>query len=71
MVVVVYLLQNYYQADHCKWTRDIDDEAATDWQQRLLSYASRRDKFSLGASLVASVLAGGTLPLMNVIFGNT
>jgi hypothetical protein len=38
-------------------------------QQRVLSYSSQRDRVLIVAAFVASVGAGATLPLMNIIFG--
>ncbi|XPT01488.1 hypothetical protein M3J09_010623 [Ascochyta lentis] len=35
---------------------------------RILSYSSRKDRIFLSASFIASVCAGATLPLMNIIF---
>jgi hypothetical protein len=37
--------------------------------QRVFSYSLRKDRLLLLSSVVASVCAGATLPLMNIIFG--
>jgi hypothetical protein len=39
--------------------------------QRVFSYSLRKDRLLLLSSVVASVCAGATLPLMNIIFGKT
>lgn len=37
--------------------------------QKILFYSSATDRLFLVASFVASVCAGATLPLMNIVFG--
>lgn len=43
----------------------------TDVPQRVFSYATKWDFVAYGAGVVASIGAGITLPLMNVVFGET
>lgn len=69
MVRMVCLRQDDHQGDHCRCTISNIFNWLAERQQRILSYASHRDRVFLGASIVASVLAGSTLPLMNIIFG--
>lgn len=37
--------------------------------KRILSYTSTKDRVFLATSFIASVCAGATLPLMNLVFG--
>ena len=37
--------------------------------KRILSYTTTRDRILLTASLLGSICAGATLPLMNLVFG--
>jgi hypothetical protein len=38
-------------------------------KKRIFSYSSPKDRLLLLASLIASIAAGASLPLMNILFG--
>jgi hypothetical protein len=39
--------------------------------QRVFAYSTARDRIFLIASLIASICAGATLPVMNILFGQS